>query len=102
MHWAEGMLLQPQHFQLWQRQVLSTIRSSTDGLKPYAYGLAKLEFAEAALENFIVSIPRCEARLPDGTDVRVPDNADLPDLDIKAAMEEAAGKPLEIHLGVSM
>ena len=102
MHWGEGMLLQPQHFQLWQRQVLSTIRSSAEGLRPYAYGLKKLEIAEAALENAIVSIPRCEARLPDGTDLRVPDNADLPDLDIKAALAQAAGKPVEVHLGVSI
>lgn len=100
IHWAEGILLQPQHFQLWQRQLHGTIQRSVSGLQAYAWGVRELQIDEAALENFTVSIPRCEVRLPDGTDVSVPENADLPDLEIKEALDQQPGEPLVIRLGV--
>ena len=100
MHWGEGMLLKPQHFQLLQRQMNALITGTVGGLQPYTWGIRRLDLDEAALENFVLSINFLDARLPDGTVIRVPDNADLSDLEIKKALEEADGKPLEIRIGV--
>jgi len=102
VHWGEGMLLKPQHFQLFQRYLTGTLNGVVGGLQPYAWGVRRLDLDEAALENFTVSITFLDARLPDGTVVRVPDNSDLPDLDIKKALEEAEGGPVEIRLGVPL
>jgi len=102
LHWNEGMLLKPQHFQVWQRHLFGALSGTVGGLQPYAWGIRRMEVDEGALENFTVAIRFLEARLPDGTLVRVPDNADLPTLEIKDAMASAAGQPLEIRMGVPL
>ncbi|MBN2490929.1 MAG: type VI secretion system baseplate subunit TssK [Planctomycetes bacterium] len=102
LHWNEGMLLRPQHFQIWQRHLFGALSGAVASFQPYAWGIRRLEVDEDALENFTVAIRFLEARLPDGTLVRVPDNADLPVLDIKEAMAVAAGQPLEIRVGVPL
>ncbi|MBI4582696.1 MAG: type VI secretion system baseplate subunit TssK [Planctomycetes bacterium] len=100
IHWTEGMFLLPQHLQLFQSNVAGAIRQSVELFLPYAWGVRSLEINAAALENFTISVPACHVRLPDGTEVKVPENADLPDLDIKKALLESPSKPLAIHLGV--
>lgn len=102
LHWGEGMFLLPQHFQLWQRQLYEKLHFSVDRIIPYAWGVRRIEVSEAALENFKVSVASCDVRLPDGTELRVPENADLPELDFEEALKRNAGKPIEVHLGVAV
>lgn len=102
LHWAEGVFLQPQHFQLWQRHLAGTIHRSASAFQPFAWGVRELQIDEAALEAFIVSVTRCNVVLPDGTEVCVPDNADLPSLEIQERLDKEPGKPLEVRLGVPL
>lgn len=102
LHWGEGMLLKPQHFQVWQRHVHDVVNGTVGGLQPYAWGLRRLDLDHGALENSILSIRALEARLPDGTVVSVPDNADLPELRLKEALEEAGADPIVVRLGVPL
>ncbi|MBN2559719.1 MAG: type VI secretion system baseplate subunit TssK [Phycisphaerae bacterium] len=99
IHWSEGMFLRPHHLQAGQRWVETIIRAGLDASRPYAWGASALEIAEEPLENFTLRLDRCELRLKDGTWVRIPENTEVPPLNIKAALEAGQGKT-EIFLGI--
>lgn len=75
-HWAEGMLLLPQHLQVAQRYQESLIGAACD-LTPFAWGYAALEIATAGIKDGVVALERCAARTAEGTWLVVPDNTDL-------------------------
>ena len=41
--WSEGLFLRPQHMQQQERYFERLVRTSTGGLRPFAYGLTQLE-----------------------------------------------------------
>src|SRR5271155_2368789 len=41
--WGEGLFLQPQHLQQQERYFERLVRTSTGGLRPFAWGLTQLE-----------------------------------------------------------
>lgn len=99
VHWSEGQFLRPHHFQAAFRQI-DTIRvAGLNAIQPYGWGLMSLELAEESILNNIIEIRACEAVLPDGTFVRVPDNCSITPRDIKAALEAASGA-MPIFFGV--
>lgn len=98
VHWYEGMLVLPHHFQAADQFHLEWLASQTDWLSPYAYGIAEIEFQEEALSNFEVRIPRLRARLKDGTLLSVPENAFLDKVDLRPVFEE--NREVYLHLAV--
>ena len=99
IHWSEGMFLRPHHLQAAQRRVETVINTGFDSLRPYAWGFMRLNIASEPLENFTLRLDECLGRMKDGTWIHVPENTEVPPLDIQDAVEAAQG-PLEVYLGV--
>lgn len=78
VHWAEGMFLGPQHLQSADRSLRDLVRTAEDWTIGYSYGLRAIEIDRDALTNRRVVLPRCHARLRDGTHLRYPEDATLP------------------------
>ncbi|MCP5069700.1 MAG: type VI secretion system baseplate subunit TssK [bacterium] len=101
MHWWEGMQLSPQHLQLSQRQTRAAIQAATDGMHAFSWGVRDLVVDEGALVNSIAKVTRVSAKLADGTEVLVPENADLSQLDVKAALDAGRGEAIYVYLAVT-
>lgn len=101
IHWNEGLFLQPHHLQWMQKFFLDKLCALQGQVHPYAYGVAESQISDDELENMRVRFDRLRAVMPGGTEVRVPENADLPSLDIKEVFT-ASTKPLTIYLGVPL
>lgn len=99
IHWSEGMFLRPHHMQGAQRWVETVMNVGFESVRPFGWGFAKLSIAAEPLENFTLRLDECVVRMKDGTWVRIPDNAEVPPLDVKTALESSSG-PLEIFLGI--
>jgi len=84
--WTEGLFLQPQHFQQQDRYVERLVRSSTAGLRPFAYGLTQLEIDTDLLTLGKFALRSVAGIFPDGTpfsipgDVEHPQPIDLPEI----------------------
>lgn len=98
IHWSEGMLVLPHHFQALQANVIDWAATTQDWCAAYAYGLRRIELNEEALRNFEVRIPLLEARFKDGTLLAMPGNAELETLSLRSPFENAAA--LYIHVVV--
>ena len=84
--WTEGLFLQPQHFQQQDRYVERLVRSSTAGLRPFAYGLTQMEIDTDLLSLGKFALRSAAGIFPDGTpfsipgDVEHPQPIDLPEI----------------------
>jgi type VI secretion system protein ImpJ len=58
--WGQGMFLQPQHFQQQDGYHEARVRRYLHWLAPFAWGVKSLVIREAALQNFVCDIERCE------------------------------------------
>lgn len=87
VHWHEGMLLAPQHFQSasLRNEVLAYYHTSA--VSPFHWGLMELD---SKFSEGVVSVQRVEAVMPDGLLVRYPDGG-------AAAYQGAAGLALDLN-----
>jgi len=99
IHWYEGLFLQPHHLQSMQRHVAGAMAAERRRLWAYPYGVLKMRLSDADLENHRIRFDELHVIMPSGLEVRVPENADIPSLDIKEALAAANGA-LEISVGV--
>jgi type VI secretion system protein ImpJ len=99
VHWHEGLFLQPHHLQVMQRQMLESIASERRLRTAYPYGVLEASLSSDALENMSVQFDRLRVIMPSGVEVNVPDDADLPALDIKKAFSSGSGS-FRVSLGV--
>lgn len=78
--WAEGMFLQPQHFQQQDRYVESLITQRSRMISPWSWGITEFKLDESLLNLGKISIEICRGILPDGTTFDIPgrDRAPLP------------------------
>ncbi|MBY7735064.1 type VI secretion system baseplate subunit TssK [Francisella philomiragia] len=70
--WFSGLTVSQQHFQLQDTLFESAQQELVRGGR-HCYGLKNIEVDEAKLEQGIISITKCEAILPDGTIINIPD-----------------------------
>ena len=91
VHWHEGLFIQPHHFQLMQRQLIEQFIGERRIAFPFPYGLIDAKISADALENMLVRFDRLRVVMPSGLEVRVPDGADLPPLDIRQAFQGSSG-----------
>lgn len=101
IHWHEGLFLQPHHLQTMQRHVAERHRADRRLDISYPYGVVESRLSPDTLENMLIQFDRLRVIMPSGVEVQVPDNADLPALDIKEAFESGPGT-LTISLGVPL
>ncbi len=76
--WSEGLFLQPQHFQQYDRYVEKLVRGEVGGLRPFAWGIRELTVNHDLLTLGQFAITSCNGILEDGTPFNVPDDADHP------------------------
>jgi type VI secretion system protein ImpJ len=100
VHWEEGMFLRPHHFQAAQRYSLEQSQRGDKWDLHYNWGLRDLDLDLDALANNRLVVRALKARLRDGTLVAVPEEGDLPKLDLNNAFER--NEPLRVYLAVPM
>jgi type VI secretion system protein ImpJ len=76
--WTEGLFLQPQHLQQQERYFERLVRTSTGGLRPFAYGLTQLELDTDLLTLGKFAVRTIAGILPDGTPFSAPGDVDHP------------------------
>ena len=101
IHWFEGLFLQPHHIQFMQKTIFDKFERERRLFWNYPYGLIEAKISDEELENLRVRFDRLRVLMPSGLEVSVPDNADLPSLDIKEAFASSSG-PLAVMLGVPL
>lgn len=100
VHWHEGMFLRPHHFQASFRQAAERANRSEKWDSYFNWGLRSIDLDLDALANYRVVVRRLEARLRDGTAVSIPEDGNLPVLDLKGAFER--GNTVTILLAVPL
>ncbi|HEX4588908.1 MAG TPA: type VI secretion system baseplate subunit TssK, partial [Gemmataceae bacterium] len=98
VNWHEGMFLRPHHFQAAGRYFNDQLRQSGRWDVHYNWGLRTIDIDQAALANYQFVVHRLEARLRDGTIVRVPEDGALTPIDLRAGLEQQ--NPLEVSLAI--
>ncbi len=101
VHWHEGLFLQPHHLQTMQLQLSERLNGERRLNWPYPYGLIESKVSADGLENMLVKFDRLHVVMPSGLEVRVPENTDLPSLDIKTTFESST-QPFMVYLGVPL
>ncbi len=76
--WTEGLFLQPQHLQQQERYFDRLVRTSTAGLRPYAWGLLQFELDTDLLTLGKFALRGASGILPDGTPFALPGDVDHP------------------------
>ncbi len=99
IHWHEGLFLRPHHFQRLQQGFHQLLHDQRRLVAPYPYGVIDARIATDALADFRLHFDSLRAVLPGGQEVRVPENADLPDLSLKQLLSASPGG-VTIHLAL--
>ena len=76
--WTEGLFLQPQHLQQQDRYVERLVRSSTAALRPFSWGLTRLDLNSELLTLGKFAVSSAAGILPDGTPFSIPEDVDPP------------------------
>jgi type VI secretion system protein ImpJ len=86
VHWNEGMFLRPHHLQAAQRYTSDQLHRNAQFEQPYYWGLRIFEVDKEALANHRFVIRALQIRLRDGTIVSVPEDGELPEIDLKPVL----------------
>ncbi len=106
VHWHEGMFLRPHHFQANQRYFCKELARATRWNQHHDWGLRSISLDLDALANHRFVVRSLRARLRDGTLISLPEDGDVPVLDLKPHLERQSSLtvylalPL-VHLGRS-
>ncbi len=101
VHWHEGLFLQPHHLQTMQRAMQTEIRALRSLMFPFAYGVVDAKLSYDDLANGRLRFDRLHVIMPGGQEVRFPEEAQLPSLDIRTEAARGAGQ-LEVYLSVPL
>jgi type VI secretion system protein ImpJ len=98
VNWHEGMFLRPHHFQAAGRYLTDQLRQSGRWDVHFNWGLRTIDIDQAALATYQFVVHRLEARLRDGTLVRVPEDGAVTPIDLRSGLEQH--NPLEVSLAI--
>jgi type VI secretion system protein ImpJ len=98
VNWHEGMFLRPHHFQAAGRYFTDQIRQTGRWDVHFNWGLRGIDIDRAALKNYQFVVHRLEARMRDGTIVRVPEDGTLTPIDLRAGLDRQ--NPLTVNLAI--
>ena len=87
VHWHEGLFLLPHHLQRLQQGFNESLIGERSRTWDYGYGVIDARLSQDDLENMRLRFDRLHAILPNGQEVRFPQDAELPAIDIKQAFE---------------
>lgn len=100
IHWHEGLFLLPHHLQRLQRSLNESTSAERHLAWAYPYGMIDARLSNDDLENMRLRFDRLHAIMPSGQEVRYPQEAELPVIDIKQAYE-SRGRFM-VYLGVPL
>lgn len=75
IYWHQGMFMQPQHFQLAERDEQFKVRPLFDAGVPHFWGVGRFELAEAVATNNTIEVRQAHLLFPDYSYVEFPGNA---------------------------
>jgi type VI secretion system ImpJ/VasE family protein len=101
VHWHEGLFLQPHHLQTMQRDLLTEVRAVRSQLAPYQYGVIEGKLSYDDLADKRLRFERLHVVMPSGQEVRFPEEAQLPSLDIRQILDRGLGQS-EVLLAVPL
>jgi type VI secretion system ImpJ/VasE family protein len=101
IHWHEGLFLQPHHLQMMQRRTQVEIRAARSLLAPNFFGVVDGRLAYDDLADGRIRFERLQVIMPSGQEIRFPEEASLPSLDVRAAMARGTGQ-MEVSLAVPL
>lgn len=96
--WHQGLLLQPQHFQLQDQAVQSRLIPFLKYQGPHFWGVGEAEIDQGALGTGSFSLESGNFLFPDGAYVEFPGNALVDPRRLEEGLQE--GKPLQVYLGL--
>ncbi len=99
LFWHQGLFLQPQHFQLFDRSFQSLLRPFHNFIEPHFWGLGEIEIQKTALGIKSFNLLKGIFLFPDGTYVVLPGNAVFEARTFNEAWVEG-GKPFPIYIGI--
>jgi type VI secretion system protein ImpJ len=99
LFWHQGLFLQPQHFQLFDRSFQSLLRPVHNFIEPHFWGLGEIEIQKTALGIKSFNLLKGIFLFPDGTYVVLPGNAVFEARTFNEAWVEG-GKPFPIYIGI--
>ena len=91
VHWHEGLFLQSHHLQTMQRSENERSERERKLRWSFPYGVIDSRLSLDALENMLVRFDRLRVVMPSGLEVDIPENTDLPALDIKRVFASGSG-----------
>jgi type VI secretion system protein ImpJ len=86
VHWNEGMFLRPHHLQAAQRYTSEQLHRSSQFDQHYNWGLRAIDLDPEALANHRLVVRSLQIRLRDGTIVSVPEDGELPEINLKPVL----------------
>ena len=98
VHWNEGMFLRPHHLQAAQRYTSEQLHRSSQFDQHYNWGLRALDLDKEALANHRLVVRALQIRLRDGTIVSVPEDGELPEINLKPVL--ASDSTVTVFLAV--
>jgi type VI secretion system ImpJ/VasE family protein len=101
IHWHEGLFLQPHHLQRMQKSVFDALGAERRLAWAYPYGVIEYRLSRDELEAMRIRFDKLRVIMPSGLEVCFPDNAELPSLDVKQALQKSASSFM-IYLGVPL
>ncbi len=88
--WREGLFLRPQHFQQQDRFTESLVRSRTESLAPYAWGVSSLRVDDSLSTLGKFAVAASAGAMPDGSPFALPGGTPPPPpLDVPADARDA-------------
>lgn len=97
--WNQGILLHPQHFQLFDRSCQSLLAPYQKFIEPHFWGIGTMDILKGALGTRSFNIQQGTFLFPDGTFVSLPENALVNARAFNDAWIEG-GKPFTVYLGL--
>ncbi len=90
IHWHEGQFLQPQHFQLLQRETGLALAQERTFAVSHPYGVLSASLAVDDLDDFQIRFTRLQAVMPSGAIIDFPETAALPAINFRQAFQTHA------------
>lgn len=101
IHWHEGMLLAPQHFQQESLRSQTSLSARLGMATTYPYGVVHLVLDRVALVSGMVRVLELEAVMPDGLTVWHDQTSTQPlELDVSEYADPLAQAPLTLYVTV--
>src|SRR4051794_34643418 len=98
VHWHEGMFLRQHHFLTARRQSGHVLGLNVKWDVHHNWGLRSIQLNADAMANFRFVVTSLKARMRDGTVIEVPEDGQLPEIDLKPAF--AGNRQVTVYLAV--